>query len=221
MPKKDRLEDCILTEYLTEQEQVELLKNWIKQYSLVILTGILLAVAAISGWHYWEQRQYKRETHASAIFDEMVNSSIQHDTEAVIVQANKLKEHYSNTPYGQMALLMLAREAVLQKNYPAAEKNLSTVLEHCKIASIRQIARIRLARLLIEQNKAKDALHLLNTVDDTYFSGLIDEVKGNAYFAMKNTAMARQWYQKALTELPNAEVLRPLLQMKYDNLVIN
>ncbi len=46
-----------MTEYLTEQEQVELLKNWIKQYSLVILAGVLIAAIGISGWRYWQQRQ--------------------------------------------------------------------------------------------------------------------------------------------------------------------
>ena len=47
-----------MTEYLTEQEQIELLKTWIKQYSLVIiLTAWSFAIVAITGWRYWQQRQ--------------------------------------------------------------------------------------------------------------------------------------------------------------------
>jgi predicted negative regulator of RcsB-dependent stress response len=211
-----------LTDYLTEQEQVELLKKWIKQYSLFILAGVLIAAIAISGWRYWQQRQNKTYQHASSIFDEMVALRAQQDqdTTSTFQQANKLFSHYSQTAYGEFAALMLARNQVIKKDYPAAEKQLHWVLDHSHISSLKQIARLRLARLLIAEQKPQDALTLLNTTDDKTFNGMIDETKGDAYLSLKNTPMARQWYQQALTDLPNAEVLRPLLQMKYDNLVI-
>lgn len=209
-----------MTEYLTEQEQVELLKSWIKQYSLFILAGVLIAILAISGWHYWQEREYKISIHASTLFDEMLNLRAQHEA-AAQVPANKLYTHYSKTPYGQMAALMLAREAVVNNDYQTAEKHLRWVIDHSPIASIRQIARLRLARLFIAEKKPENSVTILEKVDDSIFMGAIDEVKGDAYFSMKNSAKARQWYKQALQALPNADVLRPLLQMKYDNLVIN
>jgi predicted negative regulator of RcsB-dependent stress response len=51
--------------------------------------------------------------------------------------------------------------------------------------------------------------------------GLVDEVRGDAYLAKKDTALARQAYQLALAEIPNAEISRPVLQMKFDNLAEN
>lgn len=207
-----------MTDYLTEQEQVEILKSWIKQYSLVILAGVVIAVIAITGWRYWQQRQIKILTHASAVYDEMLTKRAQNDPAATLVQAQKLFSHYSQTTYGQMAALMLARDATIKKNYKEAEKQLNWVLDHSKIAAIRQITRIRLARLLIAQNKAPDAIKLLEKIEDKNFNGLTDEVKGDAYIAMKDPVMARKSYQQALSDLPNAEVVRPLLQMKYDNL---
>lgn len=210
-----------MTEYLTEQEQVELLKSWIKQYSVVILAGVVLAIIAISGWRYWQQHQYKIISHASAVFDEMLTARAQRNEAATLVQADKLFTHYSNTAYGQFAAMMLARSAITNKNYPEAEKQLNWVINHSNIAAIRQIARLRLARILIAENKIDDSFSTLNIVEDNSFNGLIDEVKGDAYFAKNNKTMARQWYHQALNELPNAEVIRPLLQMKYDNLATN
>jgi len=207
-----------LTEYITEQEQIEILKNWIKQYSLVILAGVLIATAAISGWRYWQQRQYKILSHASAVYDEMLTMRAQNDSSATLVQAKKLFEHYPQTTYGQMAAFMLARTAVINKDYPEAEKQLNWVIDHSNIHSMRQIARIRLARIMIAQQKPQDALNELKRVEDKNFAGLIDEVKGDAYLAMKDTNNARLSYQQALDELPNAEVIRPVLRMKYDNL---
>ena len=76
-----------LTEYLTEQEQIELLKAWIKQYSLVILAGVLIAVITISGWRYWQQRQNKILSHASAVYDEMLTMRAQNDGTVTLIQA--------------------------------------------------------------------------------------------------------------------------------------
>ncbi len=207
-----------MTDYLTEQEQIELLKNWIKQYSLVILAGVTIAVIAITGWRYWEQRQQKTLTHASNIYDELLIDRAQNDKTATATQAQKLLTHYSQTSYGQMAAFILARQAIVKKDYPAAEKQLTHVLKHSKIPAFRQIARIRLARIKLAEQQAAEALSLLHTIDDKSFAGLINEIKGDAYLAQNKTAEARDAYSQALAEIPNAEVSRPLLQMKYDNL---
>lgn len=213
-----RFEDKPLTDYLTEQEQIELLKNWIKQYSLVILAGVCLAIIAISGSRYWQQRQNKMLSHASAIYDEMLTKRAQNDTQATFIQAQKLFTHYPKTTYGQIAALMLARDSVIKTDYPEAEKYLHWILNNGNSSSLKQIAKIRLARLLIAEDKPQAAVKLLEKMDDPGFNGLVNEVKGDAYLAMKNLPMARQSYQQALAGLPNAEVIRPLLQMKYDNL---
>lgn len=207
-----------MTEYLTEQEQIELLKQWIKQYGLVILAGLVISLITITGWRYWQSRQIRILHHASAVYDEMLTARAQSDAQATHTQADKLFTHYTSTTYAQMAALMLARDAVYQKNYKEAEKQLQWVIDHSKYTSFRQIARIRLARIYINDERAQMGYDLLETVDDTSFNGLTNEVRGDALLAMKQPNKAREAYAKALEDLPNAEVIRPLLQMKYDNL---
>lgn len=207
-----------MTEYLTEQEQIELLKQWIKQYSLVILTGLLISFITITGWRYWQARQLRIQHQASSVYDEMLTARAQSDSAAIQIQSEKLLSNYSGTTYAQLAAFMLARDAVSRKNYPEAEKQLQWVMDHSSIASFKQIARIRLARVYINQAKAQAGLDVLKKVDDKSFNGLTDEVRGDAWLALKDTAKAREAYQQALKELPNAEVIRPLLQMKFDNL---
>lgn len=217
-PGKAAAEDLPLTEYLTEQEQIELLKSWIKQYSLVVLAGIAIAVAGISGWRYWQDREFRMMSHASEMYDVMLTKRAQNDTAGLTDQAQRLYKDYLNTPYGQIAGLTLARNAVAQNHLSEAESYLDKTLHKSNIAAIRQIARLRLARVLIAEQKPQDAINVLAKVNDTSFNGLTDEVRGDAYLAMNNIAQARQSYQSALQELPNAEVTRPLLRMKYDNL---
>lgn len=207
-----------MTDYLTEQEQVEILKRWIKQYSLVIFTGILLAILMVSGWRFWQQRQLKIATHASHAYDEMINLRAQNNSAASLVQAHKLTKRYANTVYGPMAALMIGRDAVIKKNYAEAEKQFSWVMDHSRIPAVQEIARLRLARILLMQRKPQDALALLQKSNEKSFAGFNNELQGDAYLALNNPNKAREAYHLAITTLPNADAARPLLQMKYDSL---
>lgn len=207
-----------MTEYMTEQEQIELLKQWIKQYSLVILAGLILSLITITGWRYWQARQQRILNHASAVYDDMLTARAQNDTAATHIQSDKLFAHYTKTTYAQLAAFMLARDAIVQKNYREAEKQLQWVVDNSDISSFRQVARLRLARIYINENKPDASLDILNKVDDKSYNGLIEEVRGDAWLAKKDIKQARESYKQALNDLPNAEVIRPLLQMKYDNL---
>lgn len=206
------------TEYMTEQEQIELLKNWIKQYSLVILAGVLVASIAIFGWRTWQERQYRILSHASAVYDEMLTLRAQNNAAGTLIQAEKLFDHYPKTTYGQLAALMLARDAAYKKDYAYATSKLNWVLEHSSTPAIRQIARLRLARIQLAEQKAAESIKTLSKIEDKSFSGLINEERGDAYYSMNETKKARDAYQQALNDLPNADVIRPLLQMKFDNL---
>jgi predicted negative regulator of RcsB-dependent stress response len=207
-----------LTEYLTEQEQIQQLKNWIKQYGMTILLGILIALAITSGWRYWQSYHTKVLQHASAVYDEMIAMRAQNNTNGTITQARKLLRNYTKTPYADIAAFMLAREAVITKEYAEAIKQLNWVVEHSKNTSMRDIARIRAARILIAEKKPDEAINLLSQVQDKSFKGLADEVRGDALLAKKDVNAARKSYELALQGLPNAEVSRPILEMKFNNL---
>lgn len=207
-----------MTEYITEQEQIQQLKDWVKQYGLTILTGITLALVITTGWRYWQNYHEKMLIRASSVYDEMLTSRAQGNASGTMAQAKKLLEHYGNTPYASMASFMLAREAVLKKNYSDAITQLNSVIDHSKDPAMREIARLRIARILITEKKPQDALNLLRKIADKNFNGLVNEISGDAYLAMGNQPAARKAYQAGLQELPNAEVTRPILQMKLDNL---
>jgi predicted negative regulator of RcsB-dependent stress response len=206
-------------EYLTEQEQIEQLKNWVKQYGLTILAGILMAAAIVTSWNYWERYQNKVLIHASNIYDEMLALRAQNDGNGTVIQANKLLSHYPKTPYAHMAAFILARHAVENKDYPEAMKHLNWVVDHSHSSAIREIAKVRIARISIAQQKPEIALDHLKKMENKSFNGLVDEIKGDAYLMMKDIPKAKESYQLALNALPKEDVpRRPILQMKLDNL---
>lgn len=207
-----------MTEYLTEQEQIQQLKTWIKQYGLTILLGIVLALLFSSGWRYYQDYKNKVLLHASAVYDEMLTLRAQNNSDGAVVQAKKLLNNYPKSPYAQMAAFMLARDAVLRKDYPDAITQLNWVVGHTNNQSIREIARIRIARIQLNDKNPDAALATLKKIDDKNFKGMVDEVKGDAYIALNDRTSARKSYELALQEIPNSEVNRPILEMKFDNL---
>lgn len=207
-----------VSDYLTEQEQVELLKKWLKEYGLVILVSVLLALAILFGWRTWQERQMKISLRASALYDEMIIHQAQNNKTLTLNAARKLFRKYKNTLYGEFAALSLAKEAIRTSDFKKAEEYMEWVIKKGQNASLRQIARLRLARLLIAEKKLPFALKALRNVEDKSFKGMIEEIKGDAYLALKEPEKAREAYGQALKSLPNAEIIRPLLQMKYDNL---
>jgi predicted negative regulator of RcsB-dependent stress response len=213
------LKESTLTEYMTEQEQIEQLKAWVKQYGMTIIAGILMAVAILGIWHYWERYRTNMLTHASSIYDEMLVLRSQNEGAETSVQAEKLISHYPRTPYAKMAALMLARDSVVNRNYPEAIKQLTWVVDNSSVPSIREIAKIRIARIYLEEKKPDDAFAILKKVDSKSFTGLVDEIKGDAYLLQNDPVKAKESYQLAIQALPKEDVTQaPLLQIKLDNL---
>jgi predicted negative regulator of RcsB-dependent stress response len=207
-----------LTELLTEQEQIEQLKKWIRLYGIPSIFGIIAGIAIFYGWNAYQAHQTKVLTQASSLYDEMLTDRSQANVAATDTQAGKILEDYAATPYGEVARLMLARDAVSKQDYREGLKQLTQVMDHASNASIREIARLRIARIYLAQQKPQDALTLLQSTDDKAFAGLAEEVTGDAYQALNNPAEARKAYTRAIQKLPNAEDLRPILTMKLDNL---
>jgi len=204
-----------LTEYLTEQEQLQQLVNWIKQYGPSLFIGILIAIFATSGWHYWQRHLNNNLMQASDTYTTMLS---QDDRNEIIKQANVLLDQYPKTPYAQMASLMLARDAIEQNHLTDANTRLEWAMTHGKDATLRSIARLRLARLLIAEQKPTDALKLLDPLEDNSFNGLADEIRGDAAVALHQTDVAKKNYAKALTEISHNDDTQPLLQLKYNEL---
>lgn len=201
-----------------EQEQLEAIKNWWKNYGKISVLVFLIAITASYGWRMWQRSQSAFNEQASLIYDQMLTSFSAHQQDALIAQANSLATDYKNTPYGSLAEFMLAHLAVEKGDLDKAFKELKIVMDGSKDSKIRQIARVRAARILLAKNQPKEALSLLDKVEDATFLPQINEVKGDVYVAMGETTKARESYKAALNSTDKGEFNRSLLEMKFEQL---
>jgi len=204
--------------YSTEQEQLEAIKKWLREYAKYIMGAIIVVLAISYGWRYWQQEQMGIHGQASMLFEQGLAAMATNNPAEFQPIAQQLTTQYKSTPYAKLAALLLAKQFVDAGKLDAALAQLNWVIENADNSSLKQIARIRAARILLAQQNAKQALALLQPIDNTSYLPLINEVKGDILLAMQQPQQARQAYMQALNLLPADAATRPLVQMKVNQL---
>lgn len=205
-------------DYMNENEQVEQLKKWWREYGVAMIVGILIAVIGGFGWHGWQQHREKVLNHASMRYEQLLTSIMNGETTTAETRANRLIARYPHTPYAQLAALQLARQAVYQNKFSEAEDKLLWLSKHGDSDSLRAVANIRLARVLLTDKKPQEALDVLAKNNNKAYVAAVEEVRGDVLVSQGKTADAKQAYENALKAFPAIEVMQPLLRMKLEDL---
>ncbi len=202
----------------TDQEELEKLKAWWKEYGHALIVGVILGAAALIGFRYWTQHTEQSLQAASVIYDQLLQDWHVKKFDTAHHSVETLMNDYSSTPYAGMAALLLARMDFDAGDLASARQHLQWVLDHDKEAATVLAARLRLARLLLNSGDKDGALALLNMTDPPGFEAEYEELKGDIYTAQGKREQARQSYGEALKHLPAGSPYVPILNMKQDDL---
>lgn len=201
----------------TEQEELEKLKEWWKNYGGALVVGIVLGLALLFGNKYWTQYREEQSAAASDLYAQMLQQVKESKTDAARDSGAKLRDEYASTPYGGMAALMLARLSVEANDVAAARAQLEWAIANATDEAVRHTARLRLGRLHIAEGQHEAALALVQN-DAPGFAADYLELKGDAYAGMKKYDEARAAYSDALRQLPPQASGRGMLEMKLADL---
>lgn len=204
--------------YESDQEQVEALKNWWKKNGKLTVAVVIIAIAVSFGWRYWQQYRIQRSEQASMLYEQMLNAFTTQQTPQAKQVIDTLKQDYKDTPYADIAALFAAKSAVEQNQLNDAMPQLQWVIKNGGSHDLRQLARLRAARILLAQKQPQQTLAMLDKVDDSAYMPAIDLVKGDAYVALGQNNNAKKSYQDVLSKLPATELIQPLVQMKLNQL---
>ena len=197
-----------IDDLLNEHEQSERVRGWVRSNAIGIVGGVVLGLGAIFGWQWWQGQRTHAQMGVNARYAEAVES-----LDAGVVPADKGRELIAglgkgNPTLGTLAALQLAKtqaESGKRDDAIATLRNLRDV-----DADLRPIVRERLARLLIDAGKAKDALPLL---DDDKNPAMLD-VRGDARFALGERAQAQKDYLQALALVDVGDPQHRMLTLK-------
>jgi predicted negative regulator of RcsB-dependent stress response len=93
------------------------------------------------------------------------------------------------------------------------------VLDNSKEDELKNLARLRLAGVLLDEKKYDDALRILETKHGTSFDGLSADLKGDVLSAAGRIPEARAAYQMALDKIGGKGTYFNIVQMKLDALL--
>jgi predicted negative regulator of RcsB-dependent stress response len=205
--------------YESEKEQVEHIRKWWKENGTSIIAGLVIGLAALGGWRYWESRTHADAIHASAVYDVMQNHIRSNDLKAAVEAADRIVADYTNSTYATLAELSAVRLHVEQGDDAAARARLESVLAQSGDDNFKHIARIWLGRLLLAEGKFEDALRLVEGIDAGEYGAAYAELRGDIMAAQGNAAKAGDDYRAAIAALTSDHATyRELLEMKLGNL---
>lgn len=204
--------------YYNDDQQVELIKNWCKKYGVSVIAGVLLGLAILYGWQFWQKHQTQKSAEASIAYERILSDVAQGNPTQAVKEATQLVQDAPHSVYATVASLILAKLAVAQQQYPQAITHLQWVLDHSKERAYQQIARLEWARILSEQQQWDTALKTLDTVNDPAYLPSIQEVRGDILLAQGKQQQAQLAYQAALKNLATDSPLRATLLMKVNSM---
>jgi predicted negative regulator of RcsB-dependent stress response len=183
---------------LEEQEQLAEFKAWWKQHGNLIVATILAAALAFAGWQGWRWYQASQSSQAAAHFDSLARAAQAGDAKALRDAAGTLIESYPRTLYASMAALVAARFHFDRNDLKAAKAQLEWVIERSPSEDFKDLARLRLAAILLDEKAYDEALKLLEAKHAPAYDSQYAALRGDALVAKNQPAEARAAYQLAL-----------------------
>jgi predicted negative regulator of RcsB-dependent stress response len=204
---------------LEEQEQLAELKAWWKTHGNTVLTAAIAALLAIAAWNGWNWYQRTQSAQAGVLYETLQKAARANDVKATRDAAGAILESYPRTTYAPLAALTSAKVHFQAGDLKTARAQLTWVIEHARNAQVREIARLRLANVLLDDGAPDEALKVLDEKPDASFEALFAAQRGDILVVQKKPAEARAAYRAALDKAGDQDAaLRESLRLKLDAL---
>ncbi|CAG0960760.1 hypothetical protein BURK2_00720 [Burkholderiales bacterium] len=201
---------------LEEQETIDALKAWWKQYGNLVSMLVTAVCLVIIGYQAWNWYQGSQSREASVLYSAVSEAAQKSDLAKAKDATEQLTKKYSGTAYAPRAALLLAKLQIGAGERPAARGHLQWAIDHAKEEELKQVARYRLATFLLDEKAYDEALRLLEAKHDPAFAGVYADLRGDILAAGGKIAEARAAYQEALAKLDAKSPYRQTVQLKLD-----
>ena len=183
---------------LEEQEQLATVKGWWADngtWLLAVLAAISVAGAGWQGWRLWQANQAQQ---AGAQYEVLVKAAQEGDAKALRDAGGTLVESFPRTLYASMGALVAARFHVERADLKNAKAQLQWVVDRSTSDELRDLARLRLASVLLDEKSHDEALALLEVKHAAALDGPYAALKGDILVAKNKPADAKAAYRLAL-----------------------
>ena len=194
------------------------IKTWWEKYGAaitILLTAFLVTIGGIQAWKYYQQQQARQAADLYILLQQVQSSG---EAEKIYDAAHLLTEGFPSSGYASRAALIAAQADAQAGKYNRAIQNLQWIIDHAKETALHDLARLRIAGILLDQEKYDEALRILNTPHGETFAGLYLDRRGDIQVAAKKISEAQLSYQSAIEKLSKNNNYYNIVQMKLDAL---
>jgi predicted negative regulator of RcsB-dependent stress response len=189
---------------LEEQEQLAEMKAWWKQYGNLLVSLLTAASIGVIAWQAWNWYQRTQTAQASMIYSVLQKSALEKDLQKTKAASGELLEKFAGTTYAPLGALTAAKALFDAGDTKTAKVQLAWVAEHGK-DELRDLARLRLAAVLLDEKAYDEALKQLDGSVSAGFVIRFAENRGDIFNAQGKKSEARSAYQAALAKLDEGD----------------
>ncbi|MEP7371544.1 MAG: tetratricopeptide repeat protein [Nitrosospira sp.] len=203
---------------LEEQEKIDGLKTWWEAYGTLVIVIVATLIAGMGGQQAWKYYQKQQIEQAAELYASLLQVDASHDPKKISDAAHLLMEGFPASGYAARAALISARASFEGGDVQNAKSRLQWTLDNAKEDELKDLVRLRLAGILLDERKYDDAVKLLDTKHGESFDGLYADLKGDVLTSAGKVPEARAAYQVALEKLAKKGTYHSIVQMKLDAL---
>lgn len=196
-----------MSEYRTEEEQVEAIKKWWKENGKSVIGGVLLGLLVVGGGKGWIEYNRIQAENASAFYENFSQAAVGGDLEAAKKRGDALIGEYGGSTYAQFAALKLARLEYESGLKDEAKKRLQWVMDNSRQEALVKLAQVRLARLMLDIGAMDEVDRLSADPDDDAWRGEFLAIQGDLKLSRGDREGARKAYAEALKRGVSTPVL--------------
>lgn len=183
-----------MADYLTDEERVEWLRSWWSRNGVAIIVGIVVAVAGVIGWRWYQDYRQDQAEAASREYSGYLTARALGDGSE---NAADLANSREGTAYHVFALLHEAKDAADSEDWERAAALLSAGVDYAREDVLRDLAAVRLAKVQRQLGELDEALGILAGVLSPGFATEVAELTGDILAQKGDIAGARAAYESA------------------------
>lgn len=206
---------------LEEQEQLDQLKHFWKQYGNLITWCLIAILGAFASWNFYQYWQRSQATQAAAMFDEVGRVVTAGDKEKIDRAFGDMKDRFASTAYAQQAGLLVAKQYYSTGNVDAAVAALTWVANKSSDPGYQAIAKLRLAGLLMDSKSFDEAFKQLAGSFPVSFDALVADRRGDILLMQNKKPEAIDAYLKAFNSFEERAEYRRLVEVKLNSLGVD
>lgn len=201
-----------------EQENIEELKTWWRVYGTQVIVVMAVFIASIAGVQAWNYYQGQQTDQAVELYDSLLQVQGSGDARKISDAAGLVMTGFASSGYASRAALISAQSSLDAGDLQNAKSRLQWVLDNSKEEELKDLVRLRLASILLDEKKYDDGLRLLEAGHGESFDGLYADLKGDLLANAGKVAEARAAYQVAIDKMGRQGTYHNIVQMKLDAL---